>query len=97
MVGPLRNTIWSGGVAPSDIFSNCFGLIPMADAGTSSSSEFRVGARIRVGDAAGPRLASKHGTVLGHGKYRDAVRVKLDSSKFPITLHKKYLSLEAQS
>ena len=68
----------------------------MAHVRASSTDEFKVGARIKVGDAAGPRLASKRGTILGFGKYPDAVRVKLDGSKFPITLHKKYLSLEDQ-
>jgi hypothetical protein len=70
----------------------------MADAGTRSlTGEFKVGARVKVSHAAGPRLASKHGTVIGSGKYPDAVRVILDGAKTPITLHKKYLSFEVAS
>ena len=63
----------------------------MACPGASSTGELKIGSRVRVTDAAGPRLASRHGSVVGPGKYIDAVRVKLDGSKFPITLHKKYL------
>lgn len=70
----------------------------MADAGTRSlTGEFKVGARVEVRHAAGPRLANKHGTVIGCGKYPDAVRVILDGAKSPVTLHKKYLSLEVAS
>ncbi len=68
------------------------------DAGTSSpTAEFKVGARVKLSDAAGPRLANRHGTVVGAGMYHDAVRVILDGSKTSLTLHKKYLSIEAAS
>ena len=64
--------------------------------GASSTSEFKIGARVKVSEAAGPRLASKHGVILGPARYYNAVRVKLDGSKFPVTLHKTFLSLEAE-
>lgn len=58
------------------------------------TSEFQVGARIKINHAAGPRLAAKHGVVIGSGRYRDSVRITLDGSKTAMTLHKKYLSFE---
>lgn len=59
----------------------------------SLNAEVRIGGRITVIDAAGPRLASKRGTVVSSSTYCDAVRVILDGSKSPITLHRKYLKL----
>jgi len=41
--------------------------------------------------AAGPRLAGKCGVVLGMGATRTRVRVLLDGSKGPITLHARFL------
>jgi hypothetical protein len=80
-----------------DQVGKLFWISSMTEPGKSSnSSEVNVGARIKITDAAGPRLASKRGTVLGYGRYSDAKRVKLDDSKSPITLHKKYLSLEEE-
>jgi hypothetical protein len=64
----------------------------------SATDEIKIGERVKVNSTAGPRLSSKHGTVMGaSGKYCDAVRVLLDGSKTAITLHKKYLSFEAGS
>ncbi len=68
----------------------------MADAGGSPTDEFKVGARVKVSEAAGPRLAGKHGIILARARYYNAVRVKLDDSKFPVTLHRTLLSLEAE-
>ncbi len=64
---------------------------------TSLSAELKVGARIKVTDTAGPRLANKRGIVIGSGKYRDSVRITLDGSKTSMTLHKKYLNFEEAS
>ncbi len=63
----------------------------------SLTAEFKVGARVKVSSAAGPRLATKRGIVIGSGRYRDAVRITLDGSKPSMTVHKKYLSLEGAS
>ncbi len=63
---------------------------------SSPTCEFAVGARVKVNGAAGPRLASKQGTVTGPSTYRDAVRLILDGYKTRITLNKKYLTIEAQ-
>lgn len=54
---------------------------------------FEVGARITVSEVAGPRLGNKQGTIVGSPKHSSAVRVLLDGSKSPITLHRKYLKL----
>ncbi|MDE1932543.1 hypothetical protein [Bradyrhizobium sp.] len=61
------------------------------------TAEFKIGARIRITDAAGPRLASKQGIVVGSGRYRDSVRITLDGYKTSMTLHKKYLCFEEMS
>jgi len=63
----------------------------------NDTAEFKIGARIKISSAAGPRLASKQGIVIGSGRYPDAVRITLDGSKTPITLHRKYLSFEEAS
>ncbi|MGY8635114.1 hypothetical protein RAD15_21800 [Bradyrhizobium sp. 14AA] len=53
---------------------------------------FPPGSRIRVTPAGGSRLAGKTGTVIGGGYYPKSVRVVLDGSKVPITLHADYLA-----
>jgi hypothetical protein len=54
------------------------------------------GSRIVVAPAAGPRLAGKHGLVVGNGATVNQVRVQLDSSKHCITLHARFLEPEAE-
>jgi hypothetical protein len=54
---------------------------------------FRIGARIILSEAIGPRLANRHGTVIGGSAYKDSLRVVLDGSKTPITLHQRYFRL----
>jgi len=51
------------------------------------------GRRIVVGATAGPRLGGKKGFVLGPGATANQVRVLLDGSKGPITLHVRYVDL----
>lgn len=53
--------------------------------------KFPPGSRIQVKPAAGPRLAGKIGTVVGAGYYPKSLRVILDGSKGPITLHVDYV------
>ncbi|MEY9415418.1 hypothetical protein ABIF69_001860 [Bradyrhizobium japonicum] len=53
--------------------------------------KFPPGSRIQVKPAAGPRLAGKTGTVVGAGYYPKSLRVILDGSKGPITLHVDYV------
>jgi hypothetical protein len=54
--------------------------------------KFPPGSRIQVKPTAGPRLAGKTGTVIGAGYYTKSLRVILDGSKGPITLHMTYLA-----
>ena len=51
------------------------------------------GRRIVVATTAGPRLGGKKGFVLGPGATANQVRVLLDGSKGPITLHARYVDL----
>ncbi len=67
------------------------------DYAPSLTAEFKIGARVKINGEAGPRLASKHGIVIGFGKYRNAVRITLDGAKTSMTLHKKYLNSEEAS
>ncbi|MGY3357462.1 hypothetical protein ACVWZK_004125 [Bradyrhizobium sp. GM0.4] len=53
------------------------------------------GSRIVVTPSAGPRLAGKHGLVVGNGATVNQVRVQLDNSKHCITLHMRFLGPEA--
>ena len=55
--------------------------------------KFPPGCRIQVKPAAGPRLAGRTGTVLGGGYHPKSLRVILDGSKGPITLHMDYVAL----
>jgi len=55
--------------------------------------KFPPGSRIQVKPAAGPRLSGKTGTVVGAGYYPKSLRVILDGSKGPITLHVDYVAM----
>ena len=55
--------------------------------------KFPPGSRIQVEPAAGPRLAGRTGTVIGAGYYPRSLRVILDGSKGPITLHVNYVAM----
>lgn len=61
----------------------------------SAQTELKVppGSRIQVKPAAGPRLAGRMGTVIGAGYYPKSLRVILDGSKGPITLHMNYVAV----
>lgn len=54
--------------------------------------KFASGQSIMVRAEAGPRLGGKRGIVLGAGATSTRVRIRLDGSKGPITLHKRFLS-----
>lgn len=54
---------------------------------------FPPGSRIQVNQTAGPRLAGRTGTVISVGYYSKSLRVILDGSKGPITLHMIYLTM----
>ncbi|MDA9427004.1 hypothetical protein XH97_33545 [Bradyrhizobium sp. CCBAU 53380] len=55
--------------------------------------EFTIGSRIEVKPSAGPRLCGKTGTLIGAGYHPKSLRVRLDGSKFPITLHVSYVAI----
>ncbi|QOZ48890.1 hypothetical protein XH89_24455 [Bradyrhizobium sp. CCBAU 53340] len=59
---------------------------------TPTNLQFPAGSRIRVTPAAGRRLAGRTGTVIGAGYYPKSIRLVLDGSKLPITLHADYLA-----
>lgn len=55
--------------------------------------KFPSGSRVQIKPTAGPRLAGRTGTVIGAGYYPKSLRVILDGSKGPITLHMDYLAM----
>lgn len=67
--------------------------LPEAVMNRSSSikDKFAMGCRIEVKSSAGPRLSGKTGTVVGIGYHPESLRIVLDGSKSPITLHFTYL------
>jgi hypothetical protein len=55
-----------------------------------------IGARFRMsalGAARSPRLAKKEGTIVGASRINSSLRVLLDGSKSPISLHRDYVEL----
>jgi hypothetical protein len=52
---------------------------------------FAIGARIELKLSAGRRLAGRTGKVIGIGRHPGSLRLMLDGSKSPITLHQTYL------
>jgi hypothetical protein len=75
------------------------GPIPEFGAGASDArasvnkGQFMIGYRIEVNPSAGPRLCGKNGTVIGPGYHPKSLRVILDGSKTPITLHVTYVAI----
>jgi len=59
--------------------------------GISAMTPLSAGQLVVVEAAAGPRLSGKRGVVLGVGATRTRVRVLLEGSKGPITLHERFL------
>jgi hypothetical protein len=59
---------------------------------TQTKLGFPPGSRIQVKPAAGARLAGKTGSVIGGGYYPKSLRLVLDGSKVPITLHVDYVA-----
>jgi hypothetical protein len=57
-----------------------------------ATEEWRPGTRIVVGKSAGVRLGGRTGIVLGFGSTRSRLRVLLDGSRGPITLHVSFIS-----
>jgi hypothetical protein len=58
----------------------------------STTKELKSGFRIEVAVSAGPKLAGKHGIVMGRGTTKNQVRVLLDGSKGPLTLHARFVT-----
>jgi hypothetical protein len=57
-------------------------------------SRISKGTRVRMsklGAERCPRIADKHGVVVGGGYYDTVVRVLFDSSRSPVSLHRDYL------
>jgi hypothetical protein len=60
----------------------------------SSIAGISVGSRVKLsvlGAARCPRIAEKQGVVVGVGRYSKSLRVLLDGSKLPVSLHRDYL------
>lgn len=64
---------------------------------TLVKNEMVKGQRIIVTAAAGPRMAGRHGTVLGSGGTRHRLRVILDGSKHEMTLHARFVDVLNQN
>jgi hypothetical protein len=67
---------------------------PSTTAADSSSAAISVGSRVKLsalGAARCPRIAEKQGVVVGVGRYSNSLRVLLDGSKLPVSLHRDYL------
>ncbi|WP_246820728.1 hypothetical protein [Bradyrhizobium iriomotense] len=58
----------------------------------STNLGFPPGSRVQVKPEAGARLAGKTGRVIGGGFYPKSLRLVLDGSKVPITLHVNYVA-----
>ena len=55
---------------------------------------FPVGSRFKMsalGAARSPRLADKRGIIVGTTRHSRSIRVLLDGSKFPVSLHRDYI------
>jgi hypothetical protein len=59
----------------------------------ATRNELMDGRRIVLSVSAGPRLSGKQGLVLGRGTTANQVRVLLDGSKSPITLHIRFIEM----
>ncbi|MET4208930.1 hypothetical protein [Bradyrhizobium sp. LA2.1] len=64
---------------------------------TLVKNEMVKGQRIIVTAAAGPRMAGRHGIVLGSGGTRHRLRVLLDGSKGELTLHARFVDVLNQN
>jgi hypothetical protein len=64
--------------------------------GKGKCSEWTPGQRVVVCQAAGPRLSGKYAVVLGFGATRSRLRLLLDGSRGPITLHVSFVYRVAQ-
>jgi hypothetical protein len=67
--------------------------LPMAPGRLVAEKSLIKGQRIVVASSAGKRLAGKSGIVTGKGTSKSQVRVLLDGSKGPITLHARFVDL----
>jgi len=53
-----------------------------------------MGSRVRMsapGAARCPRIADKEGILVGEGRYSNSLRVLVDGSKLPVSLHRDYI------
>lgn len=60
---------------------------------TLVKNELVKGQRIILNTAAGPKMAGRHGVVLGSGGTRHRLRVLLDGSKHEMTLHARFVDV----
>ena len=72
------------------------GTHEVACIGEGTRHEWTAGERVVVCDAAGPRLSGKQGVVVGFGATRSRLRVLLDGSRGPITLHQTFVNQVTQ-
>jgi hypothetical protein len=68
----------------------------MACIGEGTRHKWTAGERVVISNAAGPRLSGKQGVVLGFGATRSRLRVLLDGSRGPITLHLTFVNQVTQ-
>ena len=71
-------------------------MLELAGTGVGTRHKWTAGERVVVCDAAGSRLSGKQGVVLGFGATRNRLRVLLDGSRGPITLHVSFANPVAQ-
>lgn len=72
------------------------GTLKVACIGEGTRHKWTAGERVVISDAAGPRLSGKQGVVLGFGATRSRLRVLLDGSRGPITLHLTFVNQVTQ-
>lgn len=65
----------------------------LGEEGAAQKAKLQIGSRIEVKSAAGPRLSGRTGQVIGSGYHPRSVRIVLDGSRSPITLHFTYVEL----
>lgn len=80
-------------VAPGHRITRNLVQAPAMQEPLSIKGQFTIGSRIEVKPSAGPRLCRKNGTVIGAGYHPKSLRVILDGSKTPITLHVTYVAI----
>ena len=90
---PLRVSYGLAGVGAGVL---SLGTLEVASIGEGTRHKWTAGERVVVCDAAGSRLSGKQGVVLGFGATRSRLRVLLDGSRGPITLHVTFVNQVTQ-